>query len=180
MDGVMSWLGFSLVTVYDLFSCFVAAIYRVGYLTLFAWLRILLLVLPLLFHSYTGTALNCQTAYLLWYTVTLLIVVSHMLALCLVVPESMEALVPEPEGALQDLHLYRRLWYTLLCSTASNLAHFVLVQHVKSSAPTRWAYGGSAGGADGSSRPPVSMYFAMRAHPVLQDEPALVHAMNGT
>ena len=160
------------------------AIYKVGYLTLFAWIRIGVLILPLLFHSYTGTALTCQTMYLIWYALTFVLVIAHMLSLCLVVPESMEALVPEPEGALQDLHFYRRLWYTLFFSAASNLAHFVLVQHVKSSAPTRLlAYGGSTGmmgGGNSSSKPPVSMYFAIRAHPVLQDEPALVHAMNGT
>lgn len=156
------------------------AIYKVGYLTLFAWIRIGVLVLPLLFHSYTGTALPCQTVYLMWYGITLVLVATHMLALCVVVPESMEALVPEPEGALQDLHLYRRLWYTLILSAVSNLAHFVLVQHVKSSAPTtRFPYGTNTTTATGGKHP-VSMYFAIRAHPILQDEPALVHAMNGT
>ena len=162
------------------------ALYKVGYLTTAAWIRIFLLLFPLLFHSYTGTALPCHWMYLVLYTVTLVCVAAHMLALCLVVPESMEALVPEPEGFLQDLHLYRRLWYTLLLSVVSTAAHFVLVAHVKSSAPpqTAWRWASknhTAGtGPSSSSSQPVSLYFAIRAHPVLQDEPALVHVMNGT
>lgn len=162
------------------------AIYKVGYLALLAWLRILVLLLPLLFHSYTGTALPCHVVYMGWYTLTFTVVLLHMLALLLLNPESMEALVPEPEGFLADLHLYRRLWYTLLLSVLAHACHFVLVQHVKSTAPPNVAgtqgwynrTGGSGGG--GSATPPVSLYFAIRANPVLQDEPALVHAMGGT
>jgi hypothetical protein len=157
------------------------AIYKVGYLALLAWFRILVLLLPLLFHSYTGTALACHVVYMGWYTMTLIVVVTHMLALCLVNPESMEALVPEPEGFLADLHLYRRLWYTLILSVVAHACHFVLVQHVKSTAPPNasngW-YHPSTG--SGSTTPPVSLYFAIRANPVLQDEPALVHAVGGT
>ena len=150
------------------------ALYKVGYLTLMAWLRILVLIFPLLFHSYTGTALPCHFVYVLWYSITLFLALGHMMALVLLRPESLEALIPEPEGFLSDLHIYRRLWYTLILSTISNLAHFVLVAHVKSSAPSSlWRHGGVNG------KPPVSLYFAIRAHPVLQEEPALVHAMNG-
>ena len=54
------------------------ALYKVGYLALLAWLRILVLILPFLFHSYTGTALPCHLAYLTWYAVTLAVVLCHM------------------------------------------------------------------------------------------------------
>ena len=161
------------------------ALYKVGYLTLFAWIRILVLLLPFLFHSYTGTALPCHVVYLTWYTITLTVVLGHMLALCVLNPESLQALVPEPEGYLEHLHLYRRLWYTLLLSVAANLAHFVLVLHVKSSAPTPWhmhPHGRrgalSSAGSSSSKPPPVSIYFVIRSH-MWQDEPALVHVMNG-
>lgn len=157
------------------------AIYKVGYLAVLAWFRILVLVFPLLFHSYTGTALSCQALYLTWYALTLTAVVVHALTLCLVTPESLEALVPEREGAVSDLHLYRRLWYTLLLSVTATSAHLTVLQHVKSSAPRHGLFlpSSSSTRRRGDPKPPVSMYFAVRAHPVLRDEPALVHAMNG-
>lgn len=155
-----------------------SALYKVGYLTLLAWLRILVLVFPFLFHSYTGTALPCHVGYLTWYTLTLSIVLCHQLALAVLNPESLQALVPEPTGYLEHLHLYRRLWYTLLLSTAALLSHFLIIFHVKSSAPTPWNSHHSRHGGTNGKPPPVSLYFAIRAQ-MWQDEPALVHVMNG-
>lgn len=154
-------------------------LYKVGYLTLLAWIRIICLLFPFLFHSYTGTALPCHVVYVAWYVITLSVVLGHMLALCVLNPESLQALVPEPAGYLEHLHLYRRLWYTLLLSVAAHLSHFVLVLHVKSSAPTLYSHHQQRrhGGINGKP-PPVSLYFAIRAQ-MWQDEPALVHVMNG-
>ena len=153
-------------------------LYKVGYLTVLAWIRIICLLFPFLFHSYTGTALPCHAVYVGWYVVTLSLVLGHMLALCVLNPESLQALVPEPEGYLEHLHLYRRLWYTLLLSVAAHLAHFVLVLHVKSSAPTLYSHHTARHGGTNGKPPPVSLYFAIRAQ-MWQDEPALVHVMNG-
>ena len=85
--------------MYLIFTSFNTVIYKVGYLTVLAWMRIVALTMPLLFHSYTGTALPCLPVFVGWYVVTLAVILSHLLALCLVVPESLQALVPEPEGA---------------------------------------------------------------------------------
>jgi hypothetical protein len=69
-------------------------VYNVGYLAPLALTRISILLLPLLFHSCTGTALKCTIFYQILYWGTLLILIIHMLTLCLVDPESLTAIFP--------------------------------------------------------------------------------------
>jgi len=66
----------------------------VGYLVPLAILRIVLLLLPLLFHSYTGTALRYPRLYQFLYVTSLVVMVLHMLALLLLNPASLESIFP--------------------------------------------------------------------------------------
>ena len=59
-----------------------------------AVIRICLLLIPLLFHSYTGTAIKHQLFYQILYGVTLATLLVHMLTLLLMNPASLESLLP--------------------------------------------------------------------------------------
>ena len=59
-----------------------------------AVIRICLLLILLLFHSYTGTAIKHQWFYQILYGVTLATLLVHMLTLLLMNPASLESLLP--------------------------------------------------------------------------------------
>jgi len=102
--------------------------------------RVVLLLLPLLFHSYTGTALRFPAFYQLLYWTTLILVLLHILLLSLANPESLEALIPTPSSSISmdpDWKAeLRRIWWMLTLSTISDVCHMVLFVHVRSTAPT--------------------------------------------
>lgn len=135
-------------------------VYRVYYLIGLAWVRILLVMVPLLFHSYTGTALRCQTAYQLLYWGTLIVVLVHLLSLGLINPESLEALIPLDAASSTDdadrVHEWRRIWYILLLSLVSDICHLILLLHVRSTAPAHHPL------LTGPNKPP-SIYFTLRS-----------------
>ena len=162
-------------------------VYHVSYLAVpLAVVRLFLLCLPLLFHSYTGTAVQHVRCYQAFYGATSLAVSVHAVALALMDPESLEAILPRIVSAdLQHLHELRRIWWTLLLSALSVACHWVLLWHVRSTAPD--ALYSLLGGASG--RQPT-VYFAVRAASIQpdhqrqqrqppEDEPPLIHAMNG-
>jgi hypothetical protein len=171
--------------------------YNVGYLAPLALTRIFILLLPLLFHSYTGTALKCTLFYQILYWGTLLTLLIHMLALCLMDPESLTAIFPTVSASissrlthrflLQHLHELRRIWWMLSLSLMSNICHLIMFWHVRSSAPHDALFG--------TRRKQPSVYFALRSasigavnesgsyahahsHTNNEHEPPLVHAMN--
>jgi len=171
-------------------------VYHVDYLTVpVAVLRLFLLCLPLLFHSYTGTAVQHALGYQVFYGATAVALAVHMIGLALMDPESIEAIFPQVSThfrfLLQHLHELRRIWWILLLSSYSVGCHWILLWHVRSTAPNasyHLRHGGRA-------KPPT-VYFAVRAasmnnnngnrpmddstnHDDDDDEAPLMHAMNG-
>lgn len=167
-------------------------------------LRLVLLTVPLLFHSYTGTAVRHAPCYRAFYGTTAIILLLHMVGLALVNPESLQALFPlditkYTRHQLENLHELRRLWWMLWLSAGAVLCHAILLQHVRSTAPAashlrasfatggsgrsnnnnyHGLYGARGGGTGaGSKTKPPTVYFAVRA---TSQEPALVLAMSGT
>jgi hypothetical protein len=139
----------------DSATALAAFYYRVDYLPSLAGIRVALLLLPLFFHSYTGTALKCATFYRILYSTSLLLLLFQMLALAIMDPKSLQALVilgggddssGSSSGSMsggginlqvlheQQLHDLQRIWYMLLFSTMSNVCHVVLFWHVRSTA----------------------------------------------
>jgi hypothetical protein len=178
-------------------------VYNVGYLAPLALTRIIILLLPLLFHSYTGTALKCTRFYHVLYWGTLLVLIIHMLTLCLMDPESLTAIFPTVSASisgrrflLKHLHELRRIWWMLSLSLVSNVCHLIMFWHVRSTAPhyallsnnrkqpsiyfalrsaNMKAINESGGSSNGGSTYSVRNNSTANAN---YEEPALVHAMN--
>lgn len=139
-------------------------IYASTYLSSLAAIRLCLLLVPLLFHSYTGTALRWPPVYHALYWGSLLWVTLQVMGLALLNPESMEALLPIDPATSSDsvLHDLRRLWYMLLLTLLSNVCHLVLLVHVRSTAPSdrqpdEWFHRGARQKAP-------SLYFQLRRY----------------
>jgi hypothetical protein len=136
-------------------------VYRVYYLVCLSSIRMFLVVVPLLFHSYTGTALRFPALYQILYWGTLAVLVVHMLALSLHDPESLEAVIPldsaSTHGAQSPdaVHELRRIWYILLLSVVSDVCHLIILFHVRSTAPYHPLL-------TGRTKQP-SIYFALRS-----------------
>lgn len=136
-------------------------VYHGAYIPIAAILRLVLLLLPLLFHSYTGTAVHLVNFYRFFYIGTILLIIIHMVALALMNPESLESILFLAKA-------YVSIWWMLGLSLASTLCHTIVLQHVRSTGP---------------QAPVPTMYFAVRTANQLWDannEPAYIHAMNGT
>ncbi|GAX27535.1 phosphatidylinositol 4-kinase A [Fistulifera solaris] len=155
------------------------AVYHIYYLILLAYTRIALLCLPLLFHSYTGTAIRCSSWYPVLYAGTLSAVIMHMLLLCFTNPASLEAILPfHPMGgsdSIDHLHELRRVWWVLIATLVSTACHVVMFWHVRSSAPQYyWPL------REAQHRP--SLYYTLRTGPGMElhlsDDNDLMHAMN--
>jgi hypothetical protein len=164
------------------------SLYNVNYLAPLAGLRLVILIIPLLFHSYTGKAVRYMLFYKCLYSVSLAIISIHMIALALLNPTSMEAIFPNllstnynnddnnnsnnttssslrqlleyATASVVDHHRYlldhllelRRIWWMLTLSLVSVCCHWILLWHVRSTAPSYYL---------GSYRKP-SVYFAVR------------------
>jgi hypothetical protein len=111
-------------------------IYRSGYMVAASSLRLFLLVCPLPYHSYNGTALKCPTLYQLFYSVILVVLLGHMLSLSMVDPASLTSMMPSVHSLTQHEELTRHIWLLLLLSLASDLCHILLFLHVRSTAPS--------------------------------------------
>jgi hypothetical protein len=165
-----------------------------------------LVLVPLLFHSYTGTALRFPVLYHLLYWGTLVAILAHVLALSLVNPESLEAIIPLDSASSNSangnnataIHELRRIWYVLLLSLVSNVCHLVMLLHVRSTGPYQHPLLRVSGGGGGGTKQP-SVYFTLRAaaenvreplfhrsassngqHSPHPAEAAIMNAMNGT
>lgn len=213
-DSTILWLNRLLPYMNDiddddsiLFGIF--SIYNVRYVAILGGLRLLILILPLLFHSYTGTAVKYTLVYQCFYTITLLILIIHIISLALLNPSSIETMVPilihsgttettpsttnlhddDDDGdptkhAVRRLmcyaidylsllstsliaedhdhdhrlllvdHFYelRRIWWMLTLSIISICCHWILLWHVRSTAPPHYYFG--------YKKP--SVYFAVR------------------
>lgn len=179
-------------------------VYSIGYLSPLAIVRIILLLLPLLYHSYSGTALKYPRFFQVFYWSTLVIVSIHMTALSFTNPQSLEAIVPietftafgedvmsiHRRSLLEHLHELRRVWWMLTMTMVSDICHLIMLWHVRSTAQSSSFL---------LNRKQPSIYFALRSstvgpeaiddgmqqggrpsvHPATREQ-ALVLAMNGT
>ena len=168
-------------------------VYHVDYLAVpVALLRLFLLCLPLLFHSYTGTAVQHVVGYQVFYGATSVALALHIVGLALMDPESLEAIFPQVtlrRFLLQHLHELRRIWWILLLSSYSVACHWILLWHVRSTAPNA-SYNLQQQRRGRGGKPPT-VYFAVRAASIgnqtdadnnndnNHDENQLMHAMNG-
>ena len=99
-----------------------------------ALLRLCIVCIPLLYHSYTGTAIRYTLWYRTIYIGMALLVILHVTTYIIVQPEAIEFLVILPTTSPQ--YEYRRLWLILLFSSVSLIFHRFLLRHVRSTAPT--------------------------------------------
>jgi len=143
-------------------------VYQVRYLSYLATARIILLLLPLLFHSYTGTALRCPGLYQVLYWGSLAVILVQMLSLSLFNPESIEAFWPVDVSTTNMdadvLHELRRIWWVLTLSLLSDVCHLVLLMNVRSTAPTFNQHALLSG-----VKKQPSVYFALRSTSVAGD-----------
>lgn len=203
-DAVLLWFGCFHRTVYraeddpreqDHDNAVDTWVYTTQYLVYLAVLRVFLLMVPLLFHSYTGTALRYASVYRVLYWVTLFIVIVQMVGLALINPESLEALLPIDAMSKSSrlLHELRRLWWMLGLTAVANVCHLILLIHVRSTAPTYPLLASTStttnmysSSSSGRNKAP-SIYFQVRQRPsVYSDasssssppEDAFMHAMS--
>ena len=103
-----------------------------------ALLRLCILCIPLLYHSYTGTAIRYTLWYRTIYIGMALLVAFHIISFLIIQPESIESLliIHAPATSTDPQYEYRRLWLILLLSSVSLLFHHILLRHVRSTAPT--------------------------------------------
>ena len=116
---------------------------NVSYMNVFAVIRLLLLLFPLAYHSYTGTAVKFPAFYHFFYAVSTMVLLGHMLAIIMLDPDSLTSLVPSGNRLLSKVtraqeHAMsmRHVWLELSLSLFSTAMHVVLFYHVRSSAPS--------------------------------------------
>ncbi|KAL7454123.1 hypothetical protein ACHAWC_009304, partial [Mediolabrus comicus] len=116
-----------------------------GYLAVLAIIRLLLLTFPLTYAAYLGTKVPCVVVQFLFHGITAMIVVSHMLAVLIVNPSSID--IPPDDGSLDPPMTLGAIddtnsthngdaWTLLSLSLVSILLHFLIVLHVRSTGPT--------------------------------------------
>lgn len=120
------------------------SVHHVQYLAFAAVLRLLLLLFPLPYHSWTGTAIRFPFCYQLFYGTTLLAVLLHALVLSMIDPDSIATLIhtttsmaaQEDSIAPLQLQLSRSAWWILILSLVSVASHVIMLVHVRSTAPS--------------------------------------------
>lgn len=129
---------------------------RLTYLTYYilpcAAVRLFLLLIPLPYHSYRGTALKCSGLYKLFYGCILVVLLGHIFALSLCDPRSLGSLLPSKSALQPHDATTRHIWLVLFFSMAANLCHILLFLHVRSTAPTNADFL--------QGRPKVLFYYA--------------------
>lgn len=110
-------------------------VYHYGSMLIAAGVRLFLLMIPLPYHSYRGTALKCSTLYQIFYLCTLAFVFIHILSLSMIDPRSLSSMLPSMGPLDAHAEITRHIWLMLIFSVASNCCHIVLFLHVRSTAP---------------------------------------------
>lgn len=117
-------------------------LYLGKYILPLAIIRLFLLLVPLPYHSYHGKALRCPLLFQLFYGVTLVVLFFHALSLIMVDPGSLGSLLTLrdsssslPSSISSHQMVARNLWWSLIFTLVSTLAHVALLFHVRSTAP---------------------------------------------
>ncbi len=127
--------------------CSLGFIYNTQYAAPLAILRLVLLVFPLPYHNYSGTAVKCPVFYELLYGTTLLVVLFQLLGIMIMDPESLSTIVPDMQRRMdpassssseEQATIMAHTWWVLCLNLLSNLLHIVLLWHVRSTAPANW------------------------------------------
>ncbi|KAL7509620.1 hypothetical protein ACHAXN_006556 [Cyclotella atomus] len=125
-----------------------------GYLVILAVIRLTLLTLPLSYAAFYGTRVICVICHYIFEGVSAMVVVSHMMAVLILNPSSFSAkgdtADPVGDSVIDGLDgvvkgndtLFEDAWALLTLSLVSILLHFLIVLHVRSTAPTTqdWLY----------------------------------------
>lgn len=226
----------------------IISIYNVNYLAPLSMIRLIIIIIPFLFHSYTGTAIRYMFCYKIFYTVSLLMVIIHMISLALLNPTSMEAIFPNifhtnsddyndsndaaitilsiastiTSSSLRQLTAFdmtvdnehtnnyhrfllshilelRRIWWMLTLSCISIACHYIILWHVRSTAPSvyfnsykkrpsvyfavrtasSYTNNTSAIGTNVHNNNNMTMTSPSSTAAAIMNEQALIHAMNG-
>ena len=136
-------------------------IYHTSYILPAAGLRLFLLLVPLPYFSYHGTALKFPEIYKLFYGCLFLVLLCHIFAFSLCDPSSLSALLPTKSHLNPHDTTARHIWTILIFSLTANLCHVLLFLHVRSTAPAN---------ADLlRGRPKVLLYYAKERGETEQD-----------
>lgn len=112
-----------------------AYLQNVSYLVPLAIIRLFLLLIPLPYHTFTGTAVKCPNFYRLLHWTTLLVILIHMLSIIMLDPDSLNSFLPDVDRrSLRVSHQMRHVWILLSLSLWSTVFHIVLLWHVRSTA----------------------------------------------
>lgn len=112
-------------------------------------IRLILLVLPLAYHTYTGTAVKYPILYLTLYGGTIIAILIQMLSLIMLDPDSLSSFLPTTESNVQEHvrallrtqhHITMHIWILLSLSLWSTAAHTLLLWRVRSTAPKEPSY----------------------------------------
>ncbi|KAG7354265.1 phosphatidylinositol 3- and 4-kinase [Nitzschia inconspicua] len=150
-------------------------VFQSRYLYPLAVIRILLLLIPLPYHSYHGKALRCSVLYQLFYGMTLIVVVFHALSLIMIDPSSLSSVFTSLSSSttttsitttttisnnnLQHDLVTRNLWWSLILTVLSTLSHVALFFHVRSTAPSDAEF----------QRPKVLLYYVKGKHDEVEE-----------
>lgn len=115
-------------------------LYNISYAVPLALIRLLLLFIPLPYHSYTGKAIRCSLFYKLLYGTTLVFVLLQMLALMILDPDSLSTIILPVNRVLLDRSSLHRsmsqIWLVLTLNLVSNSMQMILFWHVRSTGQT--------------------------------------------
>eukprot|EP00980_Cylindrotheca_fusiformis_P005598 scaffold1184_cov132-Cylindrotheca_fusiformis.AAC.19 len=114
--------------------------------------RLFLLLMPLPYHSYRGTALKCPGLYKLFYGCTAIVLLGHIFVLSMCDPGSLGSLLPSKGELPPHEAASRHIWLVLLTSLIATLCHILLFLHVRSTAPANADFL--------QGRPKVLFYYA--------------------
>eukprot|EP00526_Cylindrotheca_closterium_P002047 CAMPEP_0113623976 /NCGR_PEP_ID=MMETSP0017_2-20120614/12353_1 /TAXON_ID=2856 /ORGANISM="Cylindrotheca closterium" /LENGTH=1072 /DNA_ID=CAMNT_0000533979 /DNA_START=61 /DNA_END=3276 /DNA_ORIENTATION=- /assembly_acc=CAM_ASM_000147 len=136
-------------------------VYLTAYIFPCAVIRLFLLLVPLPYHSYHGTALRCPGLFKAFYGCILVLLFIHIFMLSMCDPKSLSSLLPS-KSKLQEHELTsRHVWSLLLVSIAANLCHILLFLHVRSTAPANADFF--------QGRPKVLFYYASQREDTERD-----------
>ena len=98
-------------------------IYRVGYTIPLAIIRLVLLLFPLPYHSYTGTAIQCQAVYRLFYGGSIAWFSFQMLAIIMYDPESISSIVINHRNHTREEDAFLSSNHTTVADSSGGLRH---------------------------------------------------------
>lgn len=131
---------------------------KTTYLSVLAFIRLILLTFPLSYAAYSGTRVPCVVVQFLFHGISSMVVVSHMLAVLIIEDPMGDMPMPGDDGSgvdpsgdpggggasqlmgtntADDGYINGDAWTLLSLSLVSILLHFLIVLHVRSTGPVQ-------------------------------------------